>query len=86
MLLERLHTAFLCWGELGLQHFERQSADTAANMPMPIIHVEVNNVAREMMVPWVAFAGIPEGDRRALKSAIAEWEGRTKRPRRRRTK
>jgi hypothetical protein len=55
-------------------------------MPMPIIHVEVNNVAREMMVPWVAFAGIPEGDRRALKSAIAEWEGRTKRPRRRRTK
>jgi hypothetical protein len=54
MLLERLQTAFLCWRKLGLQHFERQSADTAANMPMPIIHVEVNNIAREMMVPWVA--------------------------------
>jgi hypothetical protein len=54
MLLERLHTSFLCWGKVGLQHFQRQSADTAANMPMPIIHVEVNNVAREMMVPRVA--------------------------------
>jgi hypothetical protein len=47
MLLERLHTAFLCWGKLWLQDLERQSADTAANMSMPIIHVEVNNVARE---------------------------------------
>ena len=31
-------------------------------------------------------AGIPEGDRRALKSAIAEWDGRTKKPGRRKTK
>jgi hypothetical protein len=31
-------------------------------------------------------AGIPEADRRAIQSAIAEWEGRTKKPRRRRTK
>jgi len=31
-------------------------------------------------------AGIPEGDRRAIQSAIAAWGGRTKRPRRRRTK
>src|SRR5262245_54275665 len=54
MLLERLHTGFLCWGKIGLQHFQRQSADTATNTPMPIIHVEVNNVAREMMVPRVA--------------------------------
>src|SRR5262245_19640331 len=54
MLLERLHTSFLCWGKVGLQHFQRQSADTATNTPMPIIHVEVNNVAREMMVPRVA--------------------------------
>jgi hypothetical protein len=31
-------------------------------------------------------AGIPEADRHAIQSAIEEWEGRTKRPRRRRTK
>jgi hypothetical protein len=54
MLLEPLHTAFLCWGKLGLQHFERQSANTATNTPTPIVHIEMNNVAREMMVPWVA--------------------------------
>jgi hypothetical protein len=30
-------------------------------------------------------AGIPEGDRHAIHSAIAEWEGRTKKPRRRGT-
>jgi hypothetical protein len=30
-------------------------------------------------------AGIPEADRRAIQSAIAEWD-RTKKPRRRRTK
>jgi hypothetical protein len=50
MLLERLHTVFLCWGKLGFQGFERQSADPTKNMPIPIIHVEVNNVAREMMM------------------------------------
>jgi hypothetical protein len=38
MLLGRLHTAFLCWGKLGLQHFERQSADATTNTPMLIIH------------------------------------------------
>jgi hypothetical protein len=53
MLLERLHTAFLCWGKLWFEDFESQSADPATNTPMPIIHVEVNNVAREMMVPRV---------------------------------
>ena len=31
-------------------------------------------------------AGIPEADRRAMQSAIAEWSGRTERPRRRRSK
>jgi hypothetical protein len=31
-------------------------------------------------------AGIPEADRRAIQSAIAEWSGRTERPRRRRSK
>jgi len=31
-------------------------------------------------------AGIPEADRHAIQSAIAEWEGRPKKPRRRRTK
>jgi hypothetical protein len=31
-------------------------------------------------------ARIPEADRRAIQSAVAEWAGRAKKPRRRRTK
>jgi hypothetical protein len=53
MLLERLHTAFLCWEKLGLQHFERQSADGATNTPLPVTHVEINSIAREMVVPRI---------------------------------
>src|SRR5262245_20516146 len=53
MLLKRLHTAFLCWGKLGFQDFERQSADPATNTPIPVIHVEMNSLTREMMVPRI---------------------------------
>jgi hypothetical protein len=53
MLMERLHTAFLCGRKLGFQDFERQSTDPATNIPIPIIHVEMNSLACEMMVPRV---------------------------------
>ena len=36
--------------------------------------------------PLAEAEGIPEADQCAIQSAISEWEGRTKRPRRRRTK
>src|SRR5262245_37630562 len=54
MLLERLHTSCFCWGKLGFEDFERQSADPATNTSIPVIHVEMNSVACEMMVPRIA--------------------------------
>jgi hypothetical protein len=53
MLMERLHTAFLCWGKLGFQDFQRQSTDPATNTPIPVIHVEMDSLACEMMVARV---------------------------------
>jgi hypothetical protein len=52
-LVERLNAAFLCRWEVRFEKFERQSADAATNPLVPIAHVEVNNVGRNLVVPRI---------------------------------
>ena len=52
-LVERLNAAFLRRWEVGFEEFERQSADAATNPLVPIAHVEVNNVGRNLVVPRI---------------------------------
>ena len=49
-LLERLDAPLLGGWKVGFEEFERQSADAATNTPVPIVHVEVDDVSREMVV------------------------------------
>jgi hypothetical protein len=49
----RLNAAFLRRWEVGFEKFERQSADAATNPLVPIAHVEVNNVGRNLVVPRI---------------------------------
>jgi hypothetical protein len=49
-LVERLNAAFLRRWEVGFEKFERQSGDAATNTLVPVAHVEVDNVGREMVV------------------------------------
>src|SRR5262245_59471684 len=51
--VERLNAAFLRRWEVGFEKFERQSADAATNLLVPIAHVEVNNVGRNLVVPGI---------------------------------
>jgi hypothetical protein len=52
-LFERLDTALLSGWKVWFEEFERQSGDAATNMLLPIVHVEVDNVGREMVVPRI---------------------------------
>src|SRR5262245_49161324 len=49
-LLERLNAPLLRRWEVGFEKSERQSADAATNWLVPIVHVEVDSVGREMMM------------------------------------
>src|SRR5262245_58303379 len=49
-LLERLDAALLGGWKVGFEKFERQSADAATNTLAPVVHVEVDNVGREVVV------------------------------------
>ena len=48
-LFERLDAALLSGWKVGFEEFERQSGDAATNTLVPIAHVEVDNVGREMV-------------------------------------
>jgi len=52
-LLERLNAALLRRWEVGFEKFERQSADAATNMLVPVVHVKVDSVLREVVVPRI---------------------------------
>ena len=60
-LLERLDAALLGGWKVGFEEFERQSADAATNTSVPIVHVEVDDVSREMVVSRISCSGERHG-------------------------
>ena len=52
-LLECLDAALLRGWEVGFEKFERQSADAAPNALVPISHVKVDKVGREVVVTGI---------------------------------
>src|SRR5262249_42223262 len=52
-LFERLDAALLGGWKVGFEEFERQSGDAATNTLVPVVHVEVDSVLREVVVPRI---------------------------------